>query len=331
MTLLLEVFRKITKNILLITVLFGFLCGYSIENLGAAVKYKVIRSTAPDVSRHKVKPDHKGEYSTSFHVVNKLGRKVYVVPFAYLKRFTTDPWHWEKAAVLELEPDQVGLVDIGSVPTADDLTTVFGCVRICDTKEEADAATYQLTLDTKKIDLDLLALLNGKAVALHSSLYGVEGERLSYETIPSNWKVVLPPLDFSVFNESSHPIYVTTFFYGKEQDADEFTPWRFSKSPVYKLEPQQSTLIKVETIKDPYDRGYLRGYLGVFRENEGVKAENSTYELLTPDQKKPLGPLAMLENKQVVVSSRTYGSDILFDITTRSAPINGASKPMAAV
>jgi hypothetical protein len=331
MILLLEVFREITKKIVFTTVFFGFLSILYLEPLGAAVRVKIPRATAPDVSRHKVKPDHKGEYSTSFHVVNKLGRPVFVVPFAYLKRFTTDPWHWEKMSILELGLDQAGLVEVGSIPTADDLTTVFGCVRICDTKQEAEDATYQLTLDTKKIDLDLLALLHGKSIVLHSSLYGVEGERLSYETVPSRWTVALAPLDFLVLNKSSTRMFVTSFFYGKEQDADEFAPWRFSKSPVYKLEPEQSTLIKVETIKDPYDRGYLRGYLGVFGEDEASKAENSTYELLTPDQKRPLGPLALLKDKHVIVTSRAYGSDILFDVATRQAPKNGAANLMAAV
>lgn len=359
MILLLEVFRKLVKKLSLVVFVVGF-CGTATCAMSESSpsEPEVVVSVKPGTSakqgyvfgRTKVRPAPSRTteaaiissvkkikrsvtdgYGVTFTVTNKIGRKVFVVPFAHIKRFVTDAWHWFKAPILELDVDQSGFADIGTLPAADDLTTVFGVLRICATREEAEAATYQLTQDAQKVDLDLLSLLNGKGVALHSSKYGVEGERLSYEIIPSHWKQSLPPLDFSVFNSANQPIFVTAFFYGKEQDEDEFAPWRFTKSDVYRLEPGKSTVVKVETIKDPYDLGYLRGFLGVFKEDEAKKSENSTYELLTPHQKIGLGPLISLGNKQVVISSRSYGSDTLFDITTRPAPRNGAAKLMAAV
>lgn len=265
-----------------------------------------------------------------FSVTNQLGRKAFVVPFAYVKRFMTDNWHWYKASVLELEVGQTGNIDFGSVPSEDDLSTVFGCVSICSTKEAADAATYQMTLDSHRIDFDLIAPLIGKGVVLHASKYGVEGVRLSYEVVPSRWKKVLPSLDFSVLNTCKHPIFISAFFYGKEQDCDVFWPWRFTKSPVYQLKPGESTVVHVETIKNPYDWDQAKGYLGIFKENEQKKAELATYELLTAREKIALGPLAQLREKQVVISGRQYGTDTVFDITTQPVRSQELGKKMAA-
>ena len=268
--------------------------------------------------------------SMQFSVTNQLGRKAFVVPFAYVKRFLTDNWHWYKATVLELEVGQSGAVDFGSVPSEDDLSTVFGCVSICSTKEAADAATYQMALDSQRIDFDLIAPLINKGVVLHASKYGVEGVRLSYEVVPSRWNKVLPPLDFSVLNTCKHPVFIAAFFYGKEQDCDAFWPWRFSKSPVYQLKPGESTVVHVETIKDPYDWNQAKGYLGIFKENEQKKAEIATYELLTAHEKITLGPLAQLREKQVVIAGRQYGTDTVFDITTQPVRSQELGNTMAA-
>lgn len=329
MILLLEVFKKKTVKTLFLSI-FSLVLSSSV---GAAEKAYVHGKTKvqPQASRtteaaitgtyKKLKNNPVDGYGITFKVTNNIGRKVYVVPFAYIKRFLTDPWHWYKAPILELDVNQFAFADIGTVPSVDDLTTVFGCLRMCDTKEEAEAATYQLSTDDKKIDLDLLSVLNRKEVILHSFQYGVQGERLSYEVVPSHWQKVLPPLDFHVVNATPNPVYVAAFFYGKEQDADEFVPWRFTKTDAYLLEPGKDTLIKVQAIKDPYDWSNVTGFLGVFKENEAKRAKNSTYELLQAREKIVLGPLASLGNKQVVLGSTQYGSDSLFNITTAPASV----------
>lgn len=338
MTLLLEVFKKIPVKILMLCVMAGGMPAHLFAPKGMYVFGRTKVQPRPSSTTEavitgtykKLKNNPAEGYGISFGVTNTLGRTVYVVPFAHIKRFTTDPWHWYKAPILVLEHGQTAQADLGTVPSLDDLTTVFGELRICATQKDAEDATFQLVGSSKSLDLDLLSVLNGKTVVLHSSQYGVEGERLTYEVTPSRWKEALPPLDFPVLNSTNEKIFVTSFFYGKEQDADDFVPWRFSKSGVYELEPGKGTVIKVEIIKDPYDWGNVRGFLGVFKENEAKKAENSTYELLIPRQKIALGPLASLGNKQVVITSQEYGSESVFNVSTKLAPIKGAAQPQAA-
>jgi|GEM_PF-3431015 len=251
-----------------------------------------------------------------FAVKNELGRKVVVAPFAYVKRFMTDTWHWVNLTALELEQGQQGLVDVGALASQDDAETVFGALRLCATREEAATATYELTADHQRVDVGLFSELNKKTVVLRASQYGIEGERISYEVSPSKWTKTLPPLDFAVFNTHSEPVFVAAFFYGKEQDSDPFRAWRFTKSPVYELKPGESTVVKVETIKDPYDWKNVKGYLSVFKPNEKLKAQNATYELLLPSEKIALGPLSQLAGKQVALISRLYGTDTVFDFST---------------
>lgn len=251
-----------------------------------------------------------------FAVKNELGRKVVVAPFAYVKRFLTDTWHWVNLTSLELEQGQQGLVDVGALASQDDAETVFGALRLCATKEEAAAATYELSQDHERVDVGLFSVLNKKTVILRASQYGVEGERISYEVSPSKWTKTLPPLDFAVINTHSEPVFLAAFFYGKEQDSDPFRAWRFTKSPVYELKPGQSTVVKVETIKDPYDWQNIKGYLSVFKQNEKLKAQNATYELLLPSEKIALGPLSQLAGKQVALVSRLYGTETVFDFST---------------
>lgn len=255
-----------------------------------------------------------------FHVKNELGRKAFIVPFAYVKRFLTDTWHWVNLSTLELENGAVGLVDVGVLADEDGADTVFGAFRLCNTREEALNATYELSEDFQRIDVGLFSNLKNKTAVLRATKYGVEGERLSYEVSPSQWKKELPPLDFRVLNTHNAPVFVSAFFYGKGQDCDSVLPWRFSKGSVCALKPGESAVLKMERIKDPYDWNNVKGYLAVFHENEGRKAENATYELLKPEEKIALGPLSQLIGKQVALTSRLYGNETVFDISTSPVP-----------
>ena len=265
-----------------------------------------------------------------FELKNDLGRKVFAVPFAYVKRFLTDSWHWVNLEMLELEQGQSGFVDAGVFSSASDAETVFGSLRLCSSAQEAARATYELSEDYQRVDVGLLSELHKKTITLHASKYGVGGERISYEVSPSQWKKELPPLDFVVRNTHKEPVFVTAFFYGKEQDCDPLWSWRFTKSPVYALKPGESATVKVDIIKDPYDWKNIKGFLGVFNQNESLKAENATYELLIPSEKIALGPLSKIVGKEVALTSRLYGLDTIFDFSTTlpvraSAPASGTT------
>lgn len=334
MTLLHEVFKKIVYVVVLVATGFSLVAADSeqafsfgkskitLPNLNIRKKNKkniFVQQVSPAVEAEKlpflpVATTHAN--TIRFDLKNDLGRKVFIVPFAYVKRFLNDSWHWVNLDVLELEHGQSGVVDAGAFNSEADAESVFGAFRLCSSAQEAASATYELSRDFQRVDVGLFSVLNKKTVILHASKYGIEGERISYEVSPSRWQKILPSLDFVVCNTHSEPVFLTAFFYGKEQDCDPLWSWRFTKSPVYALKPGESTTVKVDVIKDPYDWKNIKGFLGVFKENESFKAENATYELLAPSEKIALGPLSKIKGKQVALTSRLYGLETVFDFST---------------
>jgi len=286
-------------------------------------KLKVVsRDAAPSVvsveKNEPVSQAYSKHPTIKFHVKNEIGRKMYAVSFAYLRRFIGDNWHWHKTDILELEADHQALLDFGSLANAEDATAIFGNICVFDSYEDAVVSTSETAPDHRMIDLDIISNLNHKSIALTSSIYGIKGERFSYRIISSETVLELAPLDYVVANESAEPIIVTSFLYGRDQDLDFFSVWRFSKSDVYEIQPGQHAHIKVEKYTNAYDRKNVKGYLGVFKPSELKKAENAVYELLKPAQKFSLGRLSALDKKQVVVSEAAYGLNKKFIISMRS-------------
>jgi hypothetical protein len=254
----------------------------------------------------------------AFNVKNEIGRKVYAVSFAYLRRFIGDNWHWHKTAILELDPEHEAILDFGSLANKEDALAIFGNICVFDSYEDALISTAEEAANKRMIDLDIISHLNHKSIALTSSFYGVKGERFSYRIISATPTPELAPLDYVVVNESLEPIIVTSFLYGRDQDLDAFSIWRFSKSDLYEVQPGEHVHIKVEKYTNAYDRKNVKGYLGVFKSHEIKKAENAVYELLKPAQKFSLGRLSALDKKQVVVSETAYGLNKKFMFSIRS-------------
>jgi hypothetical protein len=254
-----------------------------------------------------------------FEIKNGLRKKAFFVPFAYVRRFIGQSWRWVKGQVFELDENQVCSVNLGAVPTDEDALSVFGNLCVFDSYEEALNATVELTSHEHKIELDVLANLIGKKIAVQSRTYGIMGEQLFYSVIDPHEKPALTPLDFMVANNTAEPILVTSFLYGRDQTIEFFAPWRFSKSSVYEIQPGQRQLIAVEKYDNEYDRINVKGFLGVFEKKDVKEAVNSVYELLSPKQKISLGKVSNLAGKQVVVNREAYGSDSHFAITIRSA------------
>ena len=109
-------------------------------------------------------------------------------------------------------------------------------------------------------------------------------------------------LDFKVKNKTGKTIYVVGFSYINKRS---FNRWRWDKSPIYKLENNQETIIDVDTINDDEHRKNIYGTLGVFNSLE--KAKNSTYELLKEKHRLDLDKLHKLRNKTVKINIRKYG------------------------
>lgn len=112
----------------------------------------------------------------------------------------------------------------------------------------------------------------------------------------------IPELDFEVQNKTGKTLFVVCFSYIQKE---EFARWRWDKSAVYKVEPNTSTFVNVDTIPDDEHRDDVFGYLAIF-ENE-QKANEAIYELVDDDKKIDLDRIIKLHNKKVVVDVEKYG------------------------
>ena len=109
-------------------------------------------------------------------------------------------------------------------------------------------------------------------------------------------------LDFQVKNETGKTIYVTCFSYIQK---GRFSRWHWDKSPVYKLEQNQSVFINIDTIPDKEHRKHTFAYLAVFPDE--IEANQVIYELLDDQNKIDLDQVSKLLNKQVVITVEKYG------------------------
>jgi len=109
-------------------------------------------------------------------------------------------------------------------------------------------------------------------------------------------------IDFEVENKTGNTVYVACFSYMKKHT---FERWRWNKSPVYKIDDDQKTTIKLPPIDDEQDRENTFGYLAVYKEAQG--ADDATYELLPDSNKLALDLLVHLKGKKVVLEVEKYG------------------------
>lgn len=125
------------------------------------------------------------------------------------------------------------------------------------------------------------------------------------ETIEEKEEKTVPyseELDFEVENKTNKTVFVTCFSYIQKEP---FTRWRWDKSPIYKLEANQNTIINIDTIPDQEHREHIFGYLAVF-ENE-KEAHDAIYELTNDRNKIDLDIIYKLKNKKVVIGIEKYG------------------------
>lgn len=253
-----------------------------------------------------------------FDVKNETGKTVYVTCFAYQRKFDFGHWRWDKSPVYKLEDNQTVTIDVDTIPNEQDRNHVFGYLGVFNDQESADDATYELTDDRYLLDLDLLMQLKGKTVTLTIEKYGSRGVFFEYDFVNKDAaaKKNIPELDFPVENKTGKPVIITCFAYEKKakgrwiaatDDKDDMAVWRFDKTPLIKLMPDEIGIIDIDTIVGNRDRAYVRGFLAVFDEDEEALAENSTFELLDTKYKLNLGELPRLKNKKIVIEVEKYG------------------------
>jgi hypothetical protein len=253
-----------------------------------------------------------------FDVENKTGKTVYVTCFVYQRKRAFGRWRWDKSKIYQINNNQTVTVDVDSIPDEQDRNAVFGYLGVFKSEAEANDATYELTKEQNLMDLDLLIKLKGKKVTLLVEKYGHKGEIFEYDFVNKDGSVgPSDELDFAIENKTGKPIFVTCFVYQKKakgswlaslEEKDDMAVWRFDKTPIVHLMPDQTGIIDVDTIVTERDREYVRGYLAVFDQDEENLAYQSTFESLETSRKLHMGELHRLKNKKIIIDVEKYGA-----------------------
>jgi hypothetical protein len=106
----------------------------------------------------------------------------------------------------------------------------------------------------------------------------------------------------TVKNETGKNVIVSCFYYTKLR---LISYWRWNKSPIYTLKQNESITIPIAAAADKETKENIYAYLGVF--NSMKEAEDSTFELLTEEQKIDLDRVAELQDSTVSLIVHRYG------------------------
>lgn len=260
------------------------------------------------IQEQAAKKKKSGELSLTVKNITK--QTLFATCFAYLKKDNAPRWRWHKTPIHELQPDQTAHIPIATIAHPTNYADSYGTLGVFASRQQAEQAIYELTPDENKVDLDKLHILQDKTIVLGIEKYGVVGDIFDYSFFPTDFEIPeVPELDFNVENETGKPLYVTAFIYQKKEN---MPIWRYDKSPVVRIEHGHTEMVDVDTLTNPYDRKYMRGFLAVFDESEKQDAYQATFQLLQAHQKINLGLLAALRDRKVVLKSQKYG--ILGDI-----------------
>lgn len=240
----------------------------------------------------------------AIHVKNSTAKTVYACSFSYIKKANFDRWRWDKSNIIELQPQQEADIKLDAIDDDETRNNVYGYLAVFDTRAHAEEAIYELLEDAKKIDLDLISKIQDKVITIAVEQYGFKKDRITYGFDSRTKAATLPDFNFSVENQTGQPVYVTAFVYEKKKD---MPTWQYTKTPMVYLENNKESKIDVSGITNEYDWKYMRGYLGVFREDEKKEAEESTYELLDPSHKLTLGLLNDINGHKITLNAEEYG------------------------
>lgn len=111
-----------------------------------------------------------------------------------------------------------------------------------------------------------------------------------------------PELDFEVQNVTHKTLYVACFTHIQKEP---FTSWRWDKSAVYKIEPNQRVYINIDTIPDDRNREEIFGYLTVFDDKK--EADDAIFELIDDEKKIDLDQVFQLKHKTIAIDTERYG------------------------
>lgn len=307
-----------------------------------SVPTKSIEPEQIQVSEQKTPPpdiDQSLNKRLSVEVENVTGKTIYVACFSYIKKRALGKWRWDKSPVYKLDDNQKITLYTDKIEDNEDRSNIFGYLGVFENNEEAEDATFELLSDKKKIDLDLVEQLKDKIVRIEIEKYGILGDFYDYDFVKIRDKNIgkIPELDFTVENKTGKPVFATCFVYEKKakgswlarktteswgtiiESRDDMSVWRYDKTTVIKINPNEIGKIDVDTIIEQRDREYVRGYLVLFDEDEQKLADEATYELLPSSAHKiDIGRLINLKNKNITVYAERYGSSNFIDYTVQS-------------
>lgn len=246
----------------------------------------------------------------SFKVKNNSGRRLWVTCFSYLQKQSYSSWRWDKSPILMLEAGETNLVQIDAVYSKDIEKSIFGYLGIFKSLTEAESATYQLLPDAQKLDLDLIYKIGENTVTIDVERYGAEGELFDYQLTGKQMQQLgyQPEIDFFVENRTGKTIFITCFVYDQKDDTIDDAIWKYTKTPIQKLENGDLALIDIASNRDKNESLYVRGTLGIFSEEEEAEANNATFQLIPESKKIMLDRLAALKGKKIVLNVEKYGS-----------------------
>jgi|SaaInlStandDraft_3_1057020.scaffolds.fasta_scaffold06843_4 hypothetical protein len=244
-----------------------------------------------------------------FKVLNKTSKTIFVTCFSYIKKRYHARWRWDKSPVYKLIPNATTLINIDTIPDKEDRNNIFGYLAVFESEKDAIASIYEFLHDKQKLDLDLLSKIKDqdKTVVIGVEKYGLKNDVLVTDVTqyPYKKKDKIPELDFSVKNKTGKTKLVVGFVYQNKDNIRNV--WGYDKTDIVRVENDSQEWIDVDTIVDSRNRSYVRGYLGVFNEDEEQLAKDATYELLETNQKLNVGRLQNLKNKHVVIEVEKYG------------------------
>jgi len=144
--------------------------------------------------------DKKAIPELDFVVENRTGKTVLITCFVYEKKAKGSwvaateakddmaQWRWDKTPVIKLAPKSFGLVDVDTIMSNRDRSYVRAYMAVFDEDEEmqAQAATFELLQEYRKLNLGDLNQFTGKKVVIDIEKYGIEEDFLDYVVKPVN-------------------------------------------------------------------------------------------------------------------------------------------------
>ena len=94
------------------------------------------------------------EQELDFEVENKTGKTIYVTCFSYIQKEYTVRWRWDKSPVYKLDEGDSVVINVDTIEDDANREHTFGYLAVFSDEQKAHDSIYELTPDTKKIDLD---------------------------------------------------------------------------------------------------------------------------------------------------------------------------------